>query len=266
MAGEADRREGAGNGGDSGNGPGEGGGQRGQQPPPQGGAGAAGGGQSQGFAGLGLDDLPEPLRRFKNKEELKTALHTVVTSYGSLREENERLRAEQRSAPAAAAPPPEPDPDDEKDLSELIMENPEKGIEKFLQKRGLLQKFNELESNVGETTISIVGREFDDWGEYEDDVRQILKQSGAPATKENIVGAYSLAVGQRTIQEKKRGRQAIDNMEASEDDGGDKEPERPKLTALEDEIRKGLGLSVEDFTDTYANADNFEIKVPTGRK
>lgn len=251
-----DNAGGAGAGGDAGSG----------QPGSQGGTGGAQPDVVHGSpTGLSVDILPETLRG-KPASEVKFILQNMVNATkqtASLVEENRKLKSQIESRPKD-----EPaETKDQRPLEELILEDPEAAVAAIVEKR-FGKDISTLRDGYGESMFHAVRAEIPDFREHEDTVRDILRESGSPNSKENIMGAYLMAVGQTTIEEKRRRKQEQDNLETSgAGKQGEEEDSKPQLTQLESEIARGLGLTDSEYMaekEKYTKG-TFEIKVPTGK-
>src|SRR5690606_23759496 len=241
---------------------GNGGGQPGGSgsPAPAGtGTGGSGGGSPApanppANVGLSEDDLPEEIRRLPAAQR-KMAIQGLITaarSAAQMRQELEKLKAKPDSEKSGA------EKQKEKRLEDLIYDNPEEAIDQVTQKRygGRLKAIEEIS---GRAAFTLVEREYPDLMEYEEDIKQILEASGADSTPENIIGAYSMAVGQRTIQERRREKQRVDNPEMPK--GGDATKAKPKLTDLEREIMLGMGMDEEKYLELRDKGNYLEVEV-----
>lgn len=194
---------------------------------------------------ISLDVLPEELRD-RPEAEIKFLLGHMVTALGERNNAVDELK-EQVAALSGrvAAPPAVPDPDDDKPLEELILENTEKALDKYLEKKGYVKAIDGISDQVGETTFALVGQEVDDFEEHEDAVREILKIGRLAPTKKNIMGAYTMALGQKQLSERQRtGRRGSGSIPPSNappapDPAGD----APKLSSLEQEVMRAHGVT-----------------------
>lgn len=214
-----------------------------------------------------VEVLPEALRG-KSEAEIRFTLNNLVEAVTSsnqrTRELEERLREFSQKEPEPTPRPATP----AKPLEEWILEDPEAALEHWANQRfgGALNQLKEVENRVGDAEFSSVARELDDFSEFEEDVRSILKESKVPKTRQNIIGAYTLAVGRRAIEERKRGARKGATMETATP-----EPPKPsepsyKKDNLSEEIRLAMGMSEKEYYETYAGSQEVEIKVPTGKK
>lgn len=179
-----------------------------------------------------------------------------------------QLRTPRSGGPSTTVSRPKPEEGGEpakpaKKLDEWLLEDPESALDDFLSKRfgGAVQKLSEVEERIGRAELSSIRSELDDFSEVEEEVMNIIEQSGVPKTRENILGAYTMALGQRTIEERKRARRAAENPETPANEG-----EVPKKnyakSSLTEEVRLSLGMSEEDYYEKFSSSDNLEIKVP----
>lgn len=218
------------------------------------------------------DVLPEEFRG-KSEHEIKVLMNTMVNS---LRSANERVRQYEtqgtgnaHSAPTVVhnqgnqsqAQAQEPD----KPLDELILEDPEKAIDIYLQKRGYVNQFQNLDQRTGEMTLRIMRNEIDDFGEYESDVKDLLKQTGAPMTEQNIMGAYTMLVGRKALEERQRNQRESQSMERAQT-SAPQEDNTPRWgSSLEEEMARAQGFNDPAEWQKYMTG-GVEIKVPTGSK
>ncbi len=213
---------------------------------------------------LPLEVLPEEWRE-KSDAEIKVLLSqmsaAVVSANDRNRELEERLRNLEIQAFKQKEPEPPPEPD--KPLEELIIENTEQALDLYLRKKGLISRFEKVESDVGEAVFRAVGREIDDFKEHEAEVRDLLRRSGAPITEQNILGAYTMVVGQKTLAERaRRQREAVSREPAREEP---LTPRKVELTSLEWEIAQGLGFKTpEEYIK--ARSEEYYVEVPTDGK
>lgn len=262
MAGEQDERAG---GGAAGTDQGKQGGEPAKQPSPAGGAGGSGTGERAGVeggagkpVGLNPEILPEALRG-KSEAEVKFVLNNMVSS---LQKQNQRIKEMEAKQQAPQKEEKEEKP--AKPYEERILEDPEGTIAEIVQKRfgGQIQQ---LEDGVGSSTISAVRSEVDDFNEYEDEVMSLLEEAGAPKTRQNLLGAYTMAVGHRALQERRQAQQKSVGMEKGEG-GPPEDSKKVKMSELEREIAQAHGMTDEDWTK-YRDSDlSDEIRVPTGKR
>ncbi len=255
---------------DENNEPGEGGSGGGGKPPadppkPKGNEGGDPGGEP-GERAIPVDVLPEELRD-KPEAEQRFILSHMVKALGQrnaqvddLKEQIAELRGAVSNRPE---PPKEPDPNEGKPLEELILEDADAALESWMKRKGLDRAFDNLEGRIGETEFTIIASQIDDFEEYEDDVRALLKKSGAPATRQNILGAYKMALGDRALMERQRtGRKNSGSVPPSPPEppkGG--EEEEPQISSLEQEIARAHGMTPEEWVESRDK--DMELKLPT---
>jgi hypothetical protein len=215
-----------------------------------------------------LDVLPEELRGM-SENEIKFFLSRTLSGVKATNETNAELKAQiaelkgrmdERPTPVV---PKEKDPDDEKPLSELILENPEKAIERVAIQRGWISSLEITGRKADEALFSAVASKIDDFSEFEDDVRNIIKESNAPVNQETIARAYEMAVGKRSLAEKRTARLKDLNAEVVKPDV------KPDVTLpeegdLERTMREAHGMTREKW-EKY-KGDSFDVKLPTGRR
>lgn len=194
-----------------------------------------------------VDVLPEELRD-RPEAEIKFLLGHMVTALGERNNAVDELKtqvAEMRTKMGAPQPPATPDPDDDKPLEELILENTEKALDKYLEKKGYVREVAGISEQVGETTFALVASEIDDFEEHEDSVRKILEVGKLAPTKKNIMGAYTMALGQKQLAEKQRtGRRGTGSIPPSNaPPAPDPNKDEPKLSTLEQEVMRAHGIS-----------------------
>lgn len=227
-----------------------------KDPPPEGGDPPA--------TTISLETLPEELRN-RPEAEVKFLLEHMVTSLGTRNDQVDELKdqiAELRGA-VGAQPPKDPDPDDEKPLEELILEDAGKAIERYLISKGYIGALGDLSERVGEAEFSMVAGSVDDFAEHEEPIRKLLKDGNIPATKQNIMGAYKISLGEAVLAERARDARAnlggIPPTPPTPPEGGDPDPE---VTGLEKEIMLGHGIT--DPKEWIKYRDNPpELKLPT---
>lgn len=266
MAGELDTREGGGDAGAAQGGAGAGG----AQPQPGTAAGGAGSGANQpagneGGAGkpLGLDpSILPPSLQGKSESELKFILKQMPDALRKLQQDNENLK--KQLSGGGDKPKPKEDEKPSKPYEERILDDPEGTIAEIVQKRfgGVIEG---LDRRTARSELNTARQELDDFSEHEEEVLSVLEDAGAPATYENIAGAYTMVIGQKTLEEKRRARQQPVGMEQGGNapaEGGDK---KVKMTDLEREVARVHGMSEEQWAAARDGDVLDQIKVPTGR-
>jgi hypothetical protein len=199
-----------------------------------------------------------------SQQEIKFFLNKTLSGMKETNQENRELRDRlvQLESKVNAPPPEEPDPDDEKPLNELIIENPEKAIERVARERGWIRTMESIGTKTDEALFDTVSARIEGFEEFEDDVRGILRETGAPVTKETISRAYEMAVCRRSLEDRSRKRRELQNAEKTPPDPPKDEKKLPEESELEREIREAHGKTREDW-ERYKN-DDFTIKLPTG--
>jgi len=219
-----------------------------------------GGDPAPAVSGISREALPEELRNLP-EAEVKFHLNQMVSGFrnqhsqvGKLREELEELR---RRSYQEEAKPKEPD----RPLEEEILDDPENAVMRVLEKRGLVQRFNRLEQDVGESAISMVASQIPDFKEYEGEVREILKQTGVPMTVDAIHGALQMAIGRKYLSDGGRERRKQHKVDSPKPEAPKKTSKYGELSGLEAEIFQSSGMSREEW-EKNKNPD-FDIEVPT---
>lgn len=191
-----------------------------------------------------VDVLPEELRD-RPEAEIKFLLGHMVTALGERNNDVDKLKEQVAELSGRnPAPPPPPDPDADKPLEELILEDTEKALDRYLEKRGYVREVAGISEQVGETTFALVASELDDFEEHEDAVRKILSVGKLAPTKKNILGAYTMALGQKQLAEKQRtGRRGTGSIPPSNAPPvPDPNKDDPKLSNLELEVMRAHGI------------------------
>lgn len=236
--------------------------------------GAGGGGSTTGDVTLESGDrlprnvLPEDLRD-RPENEVRFLLNRMAEGVRSKNEEVSELReqlAELRGrveGSEARREPQEPDPYDEMSDEELMIENPDQAVLRILRRNGLIEEFDNVQSRLDETEFTLVASKIDDFSEYEEDVREILKESGARPTRKNILGAYTMAVGQRALAERQKRARKSASMEESKPEEKEGKSSLPELTGLERDIFESSGMTREEWEEYRADKP-IDVQVPTG--
>lgn len=228
-------------------------------PPPE-------GGDPPAVGTISLEALPEDLRD-RPEAEIKFLLGHMISSLGTRNNEVDDLKtqiSELRGA-VSVTPPADPDPDDDKPMEELILEDVDKALDRWATKRGYVSAVGDLSDRVGEAEFSMVAGQVEDFGEHEEQIRQLLKDGRLPATRQNIMGAYTMAVGARVLDSRardQRGRTGSippSTPEPPDPTGGD-----PKISELEKEVARAQGLSPEAYVASRDSEGLDELKLPTG--
>lgn len=280
MASEGDRA-GAGGGGGTGDVPPEGQRKGGEAK----GTGQDGGGGSGSGSGdvktVPINILPEPLRN-RPQKEVQYLLENMVRATQNTAKENQELKKQLKELKGDGRGKPTSthqaggsedaggEGTEDLPLEELILKDPAAAVRKVIQEN-YGDDLSELSEGVGESMYHTFRNEIPDFREYEDDIRKILNESGARPNKENIQGAYLLAVGRKTVEERQRANREQDSVETGGGAPPDEGDQRNKtLTPLEKEVAQGLYPNDPDAEKRYLEArekwreGKFEVKVPDG--
>lgn len=208
-----------------------------------------------------LDVLPEELRG-RSQAEIKFMLERMADSTASSSAQIRELREQLESVRhKVEAPPPEPDPFEEVSDEELIVQNPTAAIKRVLEREGLLAKFDGLAGTVQQTVYESVKREIPDFAEHEETITQMLKQTNTPVTRQNLIGAYTMSVGMKTLQEKQRSSRKASTITRVDTETETKE-ELPELSGLEADIFATSGMTRAQW-EAYKDDSSLDtIKVP----
>lgn len=217
---------------------------------------------------VSLDVLPEALRN-RPESEQKFLLEHMVQSLGKRNKEVDQLKqqlSELKGRVDATPPRPvEPDPNEGKSITELMLEDSEAAMDKYMKDRGYVKAFDDVSNRVASTEYMLVKSSIDDFDEYEEDVQEILKEGNLAPTKENVRGAYTMAVGARTLAEKSaRNRAGGSNIPPSPAEPPKEEGDDVQWKSeLEKEIAAAHGVSdpEEWYSNTYDKP--MELKLPT---
>lgn len=218
-------------------------------------------------ASIPLDALPEQLRGLP-ESQIKFTLNRMVEGLAATNRRNQELEAQikgSRPAPGAAIPIKEPTAPTtpKKPLDVRLLEEPEAALDEFLATRfgGALSKLNEVTERVGRAELVSLRSEIDDFKEHEAEVLEVLETNGLDKTRENLVGAYTMIVGKKTLEERSRSRRAASNPENAAPVESTPNASYTK-NELTEEIRKSLGMSEDDYYVKYSDPTKLEIKVP----
>jgi hypothetical protein len=207
--------------------------------------------------GVPEDALPEFLRG-RSPDEVRRAIDEAFQGARTANSELRNLKSEMDEIKSNLGKKDKEPEQPEKPLDELLYENPEEAIARVIQKR-YGSRFAGLEEQVGSTVFATVRNELPDFDDYEDDVRSLLAESRAPATRANIVGAYKMVLGDRAMQQRAQASRRAANPEKPKP----KPPEskKAKLSDLEKDIAKGLGVSEEKYLENRDKPMN--VRVPS---
>lgn len=217
-----------------------------------------------------LDALPEALRG-QPDDVIRFTLNKMVESLSTTNARNRELEAQLKNGkgiPGQATSSNAPESTKEevkpaKPLDEWLLEDPDAALDHFIKTKygGVFDQVNQVSDRVSRAELSSIRAEVDDFAEYEEEVNNILDSSGTPKTRENILGAYVMAVGNKTIETKRRASRAANNPERGANDQPTPEKDYRK-TELSEEIRTGLGITEEDYYEKFSDPSKLEIKVP----
>ena len=213
---------------------------------------------------ISLEALPADLRD-RPAAEVKFLLEHMIASLGDKNTEVSGLReelAEMRGV-ISTAPPPEPDPLDDTPMEELILSHPEVALDRWATKKGYISGMTALSERVGEAEFGMVAAKVEDFAEHEADVRKLLGEGNLPATKTNIMGAYTMVLGTKVLAETARaGRVNTGIPPSNAPVTPDPSSETPVLSALETEVMRAHGM--EDPAEWIKYRDEPpELKLPT---
>lgn len=213
-----------------------------------------------GTSGLRPDVLPDFLRG-RSEQEIKFYLNQAFTSVESQQEQIRQLRQELEQAKTTpTAPEREPDPDDERPLEELMLENPDKALERWARDRGLLDRFDELDSRMGRVAFRLVEDEFPGAKKYRSEIQDILQKANSPINEATITMAFKMLKGEEALEEQKKQvrKQMNNDPPKAPDDSG---PKTPQMTDLERTFAKAQGLTDEEFVK-YRD-EELSVRLPT---
>lgn len=228
--------------------------------------GKAGGAETPPSRTIPADILPEEMRDM-SEQEIRFFLSRTLSGVRSTNDENKELR--QRLAALegrvnSPPPPPEPDPNEGKSITELMQEDPEAAIVQVAKKRGWLDGMATISSKADQALFSTVaGKLGSDFVEYEDEVRQVLRDANAPVTEDTIEKAYDMVIGKKTREARALAARKAQNPENAKPTPPEPGTKLPDETELERTIREAHGKSREDWEKN--KSDDFGIKLPLGR-
>ncbi len=215
---------------------------------------------------ISLDALPEDLRN-RPESEIKFLLEHMVNTLGSRNNQVDELKdqiAELRGA-VGAQPPAEPDPDLEKPMEELILEDVDKALDIWAAKRGYVKGMGELSERVGEAEFSMVSGGLPDFAEHEPAIRKLLKEGKLPANRQNIMGAYTMAVGNAVLEQRARDARAdAGGIPPSKTDPPPPTDGDATMSELETEVARAHGITDPKEWIKYRDGVGLdELKLPT---
>ncbi len=209
-------------------------------------------------AKISVDILPDDLKELP-EAEIKFHLGQMVAGLRASSEKIGTLEGELRDAKGPPKPK-EPDKPD-KPLEELILDDPEAAVMVVLERAGLVDRFDRLERDIGESAFTTVAAKVPGFEEHEDAVRIILKESKVLSTPENIMGALQMAVGRKALEaEEREARKKLGTVIPKEPPDKDVVV-HPKMSGLEKEIFDASGMTEDVWFENKAGG--FDIKVPT---
>lgn len=219
--------------------------------------------QKPGVSGLSLDLMPGELRELvegKSEAEQRMILTNLVNS---VKRQNQKIKELESAKTAAPAKQKEEEGEKKpkKSLEERILEAPEDAILEVVNKH-FGSRFATTEKNAGEAIWSSVRNEDPDFKQYEDDVRKIIDDNQIEPSRENILGAYTMAIGAKQLEERRRQGVTALNPERAKLGEGAPAQER-KFTALQAEIAQAHGMEPKDY---YSVDDLSGIKLPENPK
>jgi len=227
---------------------------------------------THGGSVLPIDALPEQLRGLP-LNQIKYLLTNMVSATQNTAKENRELKQKleelSKSSPKGKTSRREPDEEgddsDEKPLEELILENPEEAISRVIEKR-FGKDISQFREGFGESVMHSVRAEIPDFREHEDAVREILVESRTPMTRENVMGAYLMALGQQQFTSRRQAMLEAEKMEKGRSDADDTKPKRT-LSSLQKEVARGLGMSEDEYINEQDKweAGTFDVRIPTGQ-
>jgi hypothetical protein len=215
---------------------------------------------------ISLEALPEDLRD-RPEAEIKFLLEHMVNTLGSRNNQVDELKdqiAELRGA-VLAPPPAEPDPNDAKPMEELILEDVDAALDRWAAKRGYVKGMGELSERVGEAEFSMVSGGLPDFAEHEPQIRKLLKEGNLPANRQNIMGAYTMAVGNAVLEGRARDARAdAGGIPPSNTPPPPPSGDEPTMSELETEVARAHGITDPKEWMKYRDGVGLdELKLPT---
>lgn len=228
---------------------------------------------THGGSVLPSDVLPEQLRGLP-ANQIKYLLTNMVTATQNTAKENRQLKERLEALEKGGKPAPKgreskavelDDTPGEKPLEELILEDPESAIAAVIQKR-FGKDISQLQQGFGESVMHTLRAEIPDFREHEESIREILEESDTPVTKDNVMGAYLMALGQQQFVSRRQESLKADSMDKANADTSDTAKKR-ELSVLQREVAKGLGMTEDEYIAEQDKWESgtFDIKVPTGQ-
>ncbi len=215
---------------------------------------------------ISLDALPEDLRN-RPEAEIKFLLEHMVNTLGNRNNQVDELKdqiAELRGA-VSTLPPADPDPNDAKPMEELILEDVDAALDRWAAKRGYVKGMGELSERVGEAEFSMVSAGIADFAEHEPAIRKLLKEGNLPANRQNIMGAYTMAVGNAVLDQRARDARAdVGGIPPSKTDPPPPTGDEPTMSELEVEVARAHGITDPKEWMKYRDGVGLdELKLPT---
>lgn len=228
-------------------------------------------GAAAGTEGLPLDVLPKELQG-RSPQEVRFILNNMVSGFKTQRTELENLKQRLKelddaggagtSGASAGGKKQEKAKESEKPLEELILEAPEDAILAVVRKH-FGADLQRIESGVSTAMLNSIRSEIDDFKDYEETVTEIIQTNKLPATRENLIGAYTMAVGMKALEDRRQQKQAAMNMDKSQGAPNEQQVKEPE--GLEREVMLAHGIEDAKVWNKYKSGE-FEIRVPDGKK
>lgn len=214
------------------------------------------------YSGMRADEILPDEFKGRDPAEVRLLLSQMPKIVKAQKEELDSLRLKMAGAsePTNIPMPQRTAEEVQQEFEELFDKNPREAIKKFVEQE-YGGRFGSVEQRIGETEFRLVSQSVPDFREYEEDVRSLLRQSGAPATQQNIMGAYTMAVGNRELQ-RRMIRQRMSANAPKADPTPKPEEQKPELSPLQEEVARSMGLSAEEYVK-YAKDDSFSLKIRT---
>lgn len=174
--------------------------------------------------------LPAELQG-KSPEEVQSTLQALVKTLDYQSGEIDRLR--NQPAPAAVAPTPaEP----EKDIKDLIYEDPEAAVVSIMRKN-FGPGYDRLESGVEGAMLIEARTTLHDFDHYENDVKTLIAQSGQPMTREGIQWSYLALKGNEAYQREERARKG---QPKSQKPTPEVDPDKPESLEFKNDLERDI--------------------------
>jgi len=136
---------------------------------------------------ISVEALPEELRD-RPDAEIQFLLNGMVSGLATRNQDVQTLQQQLATLQGQinAPPPAEPDPDDDKPLSELMLEDPDKAMSRWMKEKGYVKAFDSLTERVGGAEYTMVAGEIDDFETYREDVDLLLQEGNLAPTRSLI--------------------------------------------------------------------------------